>query len=167
MPDINMLDVAVAVTLLAYLIRGLMRGFTGEVAGLVGIVLAFVVARHFQSDIEPLVGKFFSDRRMTSGAAYALVFCGVLVLNTIVFALIRKFLNMTFASWIDTVAGGVTGTVKGLLLWTVLFFFALEFLSGTELVKTAKVAPFFKSMAGHLRDYLPSVFPYNLIRLPI
>jgi membrane protein required for colicin V production len=167
MLEINLLDIAVILVLLICLLRGALRGLTGEVAGLVGLLAAFVLARQFQGALEPYLGRFIADTRIAGIVAYGVVFFATMLFVHLLFALIKQFINMAFSSWLDRLLGAFAGVGKGLLVLSVAFYLAMIFVPNAALVRTAKSTPLFYSMTDYLRNFLPSVFPHNLpIRIP-
>ncbi len=156
MLQINLLDIAAVALLAGFAIRGLMRGLVQEVAGLVGVVLAFTLANQFQGRLQPTVAKFLGQSDWSGIIAYAVIFAAVLAGVALCAAALRKFMSVTFTSWLDRVLGGVVGAAKGLLIATIVFYLVLRFLPDAPIVKEAQTAPFFKSMADYLRNLLPS-----------
>ena len=167
MLEINLLDVAVIIVLLICFVRGAFRGLTGEVAGLVALFAGFIMARQFQSALEPYLEGFIADPRIAGIVAYGAVFLGTMFFVHLIFMLIKQFINMVFSSWLDRLLGAFAGVGKGLLILSFAFYLAMVFVPNTTLVQTAKSTPFFYSMTDYLRNILPSVFPQNLpIRFP-
>ncbi len=156
MLQVNLLDLAMVGLLLFFTGRGLMRGLVQEVAGLVGIILAFALASQFQARVQPTVTRFFGNSEWSAVIAYVLVFAAVLAVVALAAALLRKFMAVTFTSWIDRILGSVVGAAKGLIVTTVIFYLLLRFLPDAPVVKDAQTAALFKSMSEYLRNFLPA-----------
>ena len=162
MLEINLLDVAVVIFLLFFLGRGLMRGLTREVGGLVGIAGGLALARHFQHKVQPSMEPLFSDPNVAAVMAFVLIFVFTIVVVTFLSVALRRFMNMTMTSWIDHFLGALGGLAKGLLLASVFFFLVQGFFPDFPLVKSAQSTPFFNSMIDYLRNFLPAAFTYKL-----
>ena len=164
MLEINLLDVAVIVILLSFLARGLMRGLTREVAGLVGVVGGFALARHFQPSLEPSLRTIFADRNVAGVMAYVLIFVCSVTVVLIAAVLLRRFMSLTLTSWVDHLLGAGAGLAKGLVVLSVIFFLIQGFFPNLPLVNNAVATPFFHSMTDYLRNFLPDSFTHNLPR---
>ncbi|CAK7023150.1 MAG: hypothetical protein DELT_02496 [Desulfovibrio sp.] len=162
MLEINLLDIGVAIFLLIFLGRGLIRGLTREVTGLVGIVGGFALARNFQHKVQPSLEPIFEDPNIAAIASFVLIFIGVGIAAAILGAAFRKFMSITLTSWIDHLLGALAGLCQGLLLACLLFFLVQGFLPELEIVKTAKATPFLNSLTDYLRGFLPAAFTYKI-----
>lgn len=161
MLEINLLDVAIVVILLAFLARGLQRGLTREVSSLVGLVGGFAVARNFQGKFQPMLTQLVGNNDVAGVLSFALIVMAVLAGVTLLAAALRKFMSVTLTSWVDHMLGAAAGFAKGLLLVSVIFFVLQTFFPGLPIVKTAKATPFFNSLADYLRGFLPDGFTFN------
>lgn len=162
MLEINLLDVAVILILLAFLARGLLRGLISEVSGLIGVVAGLALARHFQPRLQPTLETVFPQGDAAGIVAYILVFLLAMFGVALCAAALRKFMSITLTSWIDHILGAVAGLAKGLLVASVLFFIVQGFFPDLDLIKNAVVTPFFNSMTDYLRGFLPEAFASNL-----
>lgn len=162
MLEINLLDVAAAIVLLAFLTRGLIRGLTREVTGLVGIVGGFALARNFQHTVQPSLEPLFDDPNFAAIAAFVLIFAFTMLLAALLGAALRRFMSVTLTSWIDHLLGAMAGLAKGLLIMSLLFFLVQGFFPNLEIVKTAQATPLFNSLIDYLRSFLPAAFTYKL-----
>ncbi len=162
MLQINLLDVAAVLLLAGFAIRGLMRGLVREVAGLVGIILAFALANQFQGKVQPSVVRFLGHSDWTGVVAYSIIFALVLAGVALFATALRKFMALTFTSWIDRLLGAVVGAAKGLLITTIVFYLLLRFVPNAPVVKGAQTAAFFTAMADYLRNFLPSTGTIHL-----
>ncbi len=166
MLEINLLDIGVAVILLAFLVRGLVRGITREVGGLIGIVGGFALARYFQPSLQPTVETLFSDRDIAGVVAFLLVFLVTMIAVSLLVLALRRFMSITLTLWIDHFLGALAGLAKGLFIFTLLFFLVQGFFPGLALVEKAQATPFFDSMGNYLREFLPDSFSLTS-KLPV
>lgn len=162
MLEINLLDVGVVIILLVFLVRGLMRGLTREVGGLLSVIGGFALARHFQGALEPTMQTLFSDRNVAGLMSFLLIFLVTVIAVTLLVIALRKFMSVTLTIWIDYLLGGIAGFAKALLVLTVLFYLARGFFPHLALIENAQATPVFNSLADYLRAFIPDVFTYRL-----
>lgn len=158
MLEINLLDIAIVLFFVALVIRGFIRGLVQEVAGLVGLILAFVLARRFQDDAYAFLSHLFGNEQWTYLLSYGVVFVLVMLGVSLVAAGLRKLMAVTFTAWLDKVLGGVVGAGKALLLATVLFYVLVKLVPDAEFVKTSQLRPLLHAMIQYLQEFLPSSF---------
>lgn len=161
MLEINLLDIATAIVLLVLLTRGLVRGLTREVTGLVGVIGGFALARHFQYKVQPVLEPLFNDQKIAAIVAFALILVAAMILAAILGAALRKFMSITLTSWIDHLLGGMAGLAKGIFIVTLAFFLLQRFFPGLAIVKNAQATPLFNSLINYLRDFLPVALTYT------
>lgn len=161
MLQINLFDVAVVLFLLFFTGRGLVRGLTREITGVVGVVGGLALARHFQHKVQPSMEPLFSDPDIAGIAAFALILIVALAMTSLLAAGLRKVMNTTMTSWVDHVLGGLGGLAKGVLLACLLFFMLQGFFPDLAVVREAKTTPLLHDMLDYLRNFLPAAFTYK------
>ena len=80
----DIFDVIIILTLVAFSIRGFLKGFVAEVAGIVSLLGGFWVAHHFHPLLSPRL-TFISEPAWRTIAAYVLLFIAVMIVVGIVF----------------------------------------------------------------------------------
>lgn len=104
------------VIILAALIHGAVAGLVNEVIGLVGLILALMLA----SVLYVPVGKLFSglggDFDISGPVAFLVVFIAAVILLLFLGKLVSKLIDMTPLGWVNHLSGAVLGAVKGLLI---------------------------------------------------
>lgn len=161
MMEINLLDIGVAVTLLIFLGRGLMRGLTREVGGLVGVICGFALARYFQASVEPTMETLFFDKNVAGIMAFLLILILTVIVVALLFFALRKFMSITLTLWVDHLLGAIAGLAKGLLILTLVFFLIRGFFPNMNIVESAQATPLFQSLAEYMRGFLPDVFTFR------
>lgn len=156
MLEVNLLDVITLFFLLAFTIRGFLRGLMAEVAGIVAILLAFVLARYFQDRAYGFVAGIFGASEWTGVLTYVLIFLVVLLGFSLLMAIFRSLLGITLARWLDSFLGGLVGFAKGMLLATAVFYILLRYVPDTQVMREAFSTPIFSSMVRSLQGLLPS-----------
>lgn len=162
MLEINLLDVGVAVILLVFLGRGLMRGLTREVGGLVGVIGGFALASHFQASLQPTMETLFTDKNVAGVMAFLLILLLTFIVAALAVFALRKFMSITLTLWIDHFLGAGAGLAKGLFILTLVFFLVQGFFPNIRLVENAQATPLFQSLADYMRGFLPDVFTFKL-----
>ena len=157
MVAVNLLDVGIVLMLAILVVRSGLRGVSQEVAGLLGLILAFYLARHFQIQAQKYVEQLFGPTEWATLGSYVLIFVAVLLASAFAGQVLRKLVSVTFSSWLDHLLGAFVGAAKGLLIATAIFYLLLRFLPDSPVVTGALTAPFFKSMSAYLREFLPAL----------
>lgn len=152
---VNYLDVAFLAILGLFLLRGLFRGLVEEVAGLVGVIGGVYLANKHNTEMAPYIHKVVADNAWVGILSYVLIFLAVLILVALVARMLRSILAVTFASWLDHVAGGLAGGAKGLLICSVLLALLMHFLPDAQFVKESRVIPYLSEITTLVRGYLP------------
>ncbi|WP_052812915.1 CvpA family protein [Desulfonatronum thioautotrophicum] len=154
--DLNTLDILILVILGFTLVRGLFRGFIGEISSIAGLIAGFFLANKYHSMLLPLMESIFPDPGIAQLLSYALVFCTGLVGVLMVAAVLRHLLRVVLLGWVDRFAGGVIGLLKGALLCILLVLLLTTFLSPqAEILTTSRMAPQINRFSAILADLLP------------
>ncbi|MCR4817604.1 MAG: CvpA family protein [Fretibacterium sp.] len=107
-------DIASALVLAFLLVRGLIRGFSGEILGLIGFFVSLFCAWNFARPAADLVLKYFPNMDVTITALACAVVIFILV--SLAFALFDKLLSIIIQaanlSMLDHLLGLVVGAVK-------------------------------------------------------
>jgi membrane protein required for colicin V production len=133
---LNWVDVIIAVVLLGFAIRGLMRGLLREVVSLVGIFLGLWIALlKFVPLGEWVQHKFPLAEPLPFHLAFLAIFLSVAGVAGIVGYLLHRVAKGLLMGWLDAIMGLGFGTVKGVMILTVLLFL-LAHLPLAESIKT-------------------------------
>ena len=108
-----------------FVVRGLLRGFLGEIISLVATVGGVLLALRFADEggrmvlellpgveVSPTVGK---------GVAMACIFITTVLVGAIAGKISKAFLSLTSLTFLDRVLGVVAGMIKSVALLVVLF----------------------------------------------
>lgn len=153
--NLNYFDVAVVSILALFSLRGFLRGFVGEIAGVAAIVGGLWTAHRFSPVLGQYLG-FIGDPTWRNIAAYVLTFLSVLILVGLLARVLQKILSFSFVSWADKLAGGLLGLVKGLIICSLLLMLAQRFLSDAAFMRESRVLPYLNSVMQQVRSYLPA-----------
>jgi membrane protein required for colicin V production len=120
---LNWVDVIIAVVLLGFAIRGLMRGFLRELLSLVGLFLGLWIALlKFVPLGEWVQHKFPLTEPLPFHIAFLAIFLSVASLAGIVGYLLHRIARGLLMGWLDAIVGLGFGSVKGVMILTVLLF---------------------------------------------
>jgi membrane protein required for colicin V production len=101
---------------------GMVRGLVKEVVSLVGLVLAFILAKDYATDI----GEWFDFLLETPLARYALgfalIFFGVLLISALIRWILAKIIQLSALTFMDHFLGAMFGFLRGLVLLLVIAF---------------------------------------------
>jgi len=154
--DLNTLDILILVILGFTLIRGLFRGFIGEISSITGLIAGFFLANRYHSMLLPLMDSILPDPGIAQLLSYALVFCTGLVGVLMIAAVLRHMLKIVLLGWVDRLAGAVIGLLKGGLICVLLVLLLTTFLSPqADILATSRMAPQVNRFSAILADLLP------------
>ena len=155
----NWLDFVLAVILLASGVAGLRRGFSRQIIGLISGVLALLLSIWFYGTAGYYLLPYASSRTLANAGGFALVFCGVLVLGSLVSFFVGRLLKVTGLSVFDHILGAGFGLLRGLLFAVAIVMGAMAFSHGQkppEAIVESRMAPYvvdaarlFAGMAPH------------------
>ena len=138
----NPFDILIIVILGYSLVRGLFRGLVKEVSSIIGVLGGFYAAYTYYKHLGSLLSRVIHDISYLNILSFLLIFCGVLILISVLGVIIKYLLNIAFLGWVDRIGGVIFGVAKGLLIVSVLFISLTAFLpKGTALIKNSKLAP--------------------------
>jgi membrane protein required for colicin V production len=109
---VNRIDVALAVVLAFFALRGFQRGFSREIFALIGLVGGVAAAGATYADAAAMLPPEVPEI-VRPAIAFAGVFLGVALAAKLVGMLVHRLLGLTLLSPLDRVAGIVFGIAKG------------------------------------------------------
>lgn len=152
----NTLDILILVILAFTLVRGLFRGFVGEISSIVGLVIGFILANRHHDQLLPLVSSILPDPVIANLLSYALIFITGMVLVLIIAAVLRHLLKITLLGWLDRLAGGTMGLLKGGLVCILVVLLLTTFLTPqADILRTSRFAPYVNQFSSLLADLMP------------
>lgn len=138
----NPLDVVVVVILVASVGYGLYRGFIMEVFSLVAVILAFFAANFGHHLLMPSIVEHVDSEGLARFISYFLMFSGVSFLVMITGLIVRRLMKAVLLGWLDRLAGGALGLVRGTVISLILLALATAFLdTDNPTLRESQVAP--------------------------
>lgn len=138
----NPFDIFIIIIISYSIIRGLFRGLVKEVSSIIGVLGGFYAAYSYYPMVAKLLSGIIKEPSYLSILSFLIIFCGILIIISILGVVIKYLLNVAFLGWIDRICGVGFGFIKGVLIVTVIFIILTTFLSkGTPLIKKSILAP--------------------------
>lgn len=139
----NTFDIIVIVVVSFCLIRGAFRGLIGEVSGIIGVVAGFYGAYTYYPMLAVYAKQWISSEAVLNLLAFFVLFCGILVVISLVSVLIRKLLKLVFLGGVDRGFGLIFGAAKGVLIMTVVFIILTTFIpKNSTFLKASYSSPY-------------------------
>ena len=151
----NAFDIVLAVLLLLFVVRGLVRGLIKELAGFIGLLLGFFTAARYYPFLAPYAAKVLDDTTSINVLSYILVFMGVLIVVKLFAIAIEKFMSVTSIGWLNHLLGGGIGAAKGTLLCIVAVTLVTYLIGDEPTLKESLLAPHFDEIAAWGKKFLP------------
>lgn len=138
----NPFDILIIVILGYSLVRGLFRGLVKEVSSIIGVFGGFYAAYTYYKILAKLLSGLISDVSYLNILSFLIIFCGVLIVVSVLGVIIKYLLNIAFLGWVDRIGGLIFGITKGILIVSVLFISLTAFLpEGSAFIKNSVLAP--------------------------
>ena len=157
----NTLDIIIIVLIAVPGLRGLYRGLLEELTALAAVILGVIFANKYYYDVAPLVEKMFNDPKIVGILAYALVFSCVVLVVTVFGKLLRKVLSVTFAGWLDHLAGCLLGAGVGLVLSCLAYMVINHFSPQADLLRNSQLVPYLEQAVQWGREMLPQLLQHG------
>jgi len=141
----NWLDVVLGLILLASVVTSFRKGLSREVISLVSVVLALMLGIWLYAFAGGYLLPYLSSRAVANFAGFAIIFCGVMLLGTLVSFIVGRFLKITGLSIFDHALGAGFGVVRGVLVSVALVMGIMAFSQGErppDAVVQSRTAPY-------------------------
>jgi membrane protein required for colicin V production len=167
----NGLDIALAVVLFFFFLRGIFRGFIKEIVGIVGLVVGFAVARVYYPQMADVLKPFLQNAAYRQTIGFLAVFIIVFFVLGLIGLLVDKLVKMTFSQVANGLLGALIVQAKGLILSSVILMASSAFIrADTPFYKDSKAWPYIKNFSEALRELTPKelqdAFHYKPSLLP-
>ena len=153
----NTLDIILTVITAFLVVWGLWKGLISTIASLGGFILGFYLANEYSHQVTPYVNKVVADPSWSSIVAYALVFIATLVGVVIIAGILKKILNLAFASWLDHLAGGLLGLLQAVIIGCLIVFLLNIFFTGEGFMRESKIVPYLENITTRIEEFIPQL----------
>lgn len=139
----NWLDIVFAIILISSVIEGLRKGLTRTAVGLAAVIVGLFLALWFYGT----VGGFFGThvpQQWANVLGFLMIFVVVILLGGLIGALLAKLLKLVHLSWLDRLAGGAFGVLRGALVCAVIVALMMAFTPKPPpgAVANSRIAPY-------------------------
>lgn len=132
MPAYNTVDLILLALLAIGLLRGTMKGLSGELAGIISLVVAAIAGWHFY---RPLGTYLANTTRMTDIQAdtvsIVVIIFGALILLWALSMLLRQIMEVTFKGLFERIGGALFGLARYAAILAALLLIISQFAGGS------------------------------------
>ncbi|UUS64100.1 MULTISPECIES: CvpA family protein [unclassified Acinetobacter] len=112
----NTIDIFILIILLIGGLNGLRQGFVKAFANFIGWILALVIAAKYATVLAPSMTSLSTDPVVQKIAAFAFIVLLIVVMTWVATWLLNSILKILKLGPLNRLAGGVFGSLKGLLV---------------------------------------------------
>lgn len=112
----NWLDVVLIAIVGVSFAAGLVKGFTRAAIGLVTLILALFCGLWFYGIPAGFFREYLSSQELANFVGFMLIFAVLMIAGSLIGWGIGKLLKAVKLSWLDRLAGGAFGVVRGVLV---------------------------------------------------
>ncbi len=153
--EINVFDLALAVILGVFTIRGFIYGFFAELSGLVGLIGGVILAKQYYRDLASVITDYLSAGSWAHILAYVVILCGTMAVAALLASLLSKLFSAVQLGWLDHLAGGLAGFLKGFILSALLVTAFTYVLGDVDFMRSSLLTPLIREYTQELRSILP------------
>jgi membrane protein required for colicin V production len=156
----NWLDAAIVIALAGFTVAAFRAGVIREVVTLAAVVLGVLVAGHYYNRLAEDVLLFIKNDKAAKVIAFLSLFASLALAGHLAAFVMKQAVSMLLLGWLDHLAGGVFGLVKGLVLVELflIFFATYPYLGLDKTIHGSSLAPLFLDSAPVLLKLLPGEF---------
>ena len=156
----NWLDAVILVILIGFTFAAFRAGLIREVVTLAAVVVGVLVAGHYYDDLADDVLLFIKNDKAAKFTAFLVLFGSVALLGQLAAFLMKQAVAMLLLGWVDRLAGGAFGLLKGLVLVELflMVFATFPYLGLDDAIDGSGIAPLFLDNGPALLKLLPGEF---------
>ncbi|MCG8607123.1 CvpA family protein [bacterium] len=159
----NYLDLIILGTIGFFLIKGLFRGFFREVLGLVGLIVALILATKYMSNVSVWIDSVIDvPPSAASLLAYLLIFFAVFIATQVLAHTLQRLFKYSMLGGLEKMAGGIVGFLKGATIISLLVLFISVIPFGRQFVPDTAGSVLFRPM----QNFAPYVFNFLMTVIP-
>ena len=156
MTSIQILDLGIGILAVLFLLRGLLRGFIHEVAGLIGIFLGLFLAGRYYPLLMPQFIGVIENSRWAASLSYIAIFVLALIVVALCAALLKRFMALTFTARLDSLLGALVGLAKGVFVCAIVLALMQRFVPDSPFLKDAILPGYIDGLVALARSLLPA-----------
>lgn len=138
----NLLDIVIIVTMIFFIVKGIIRGFIREIASLAGVILGIYLANLFQPQMTDFLKPYLPSNPFLPLISFAVIFASVLILCNLLGWILKLLFKKAFLGWLDRTLGAGLAVLKGVIITYLVIVILTFFLPAkTPLIAQSKLAP--------------------------
>jgi membrane protein required for colicin V production len=158
----NLLDFLLIVILGYCLVRGIFRGLIKELSSIVGVFGGFYAAYTYYPEVAKHLARWVTNPGYQSIISFLIIFSLVFLAVGFAGVVIKYLMNIVFLGWTDRICGAIFGTVKGLLITTVVLLVLATFLpKNAAIIKNSWVAHHMLRFSAYLVKVTPKEMKHS------
>jgi membrane protein required for colicin V production len=156
----NWLDAVILIIIIGFTAAAIRAGLIREVITLIAVVMGVLIAGHYYDDLADDVLLFIKNDKAAKAIAFVSLFASVALLGQLAAFLMKQVVSMLLLGWLDHLAGGAFGLLKGLVLVELflMFFATFPYLGLDDAIDGSGIAPLFLDNGPALLKLLPGEF---------
>ena len=153
----NWLDLVLLVIVALSVLSGFFKGFAKVGIGLAATVLGVMSGLWFYGTVGAFFRPYFQSRNAANLLGFLVILAGFLIAGAIVGWMVAKFLKWVGLSWLDRLAGGVFGAVRGVVIGVAIILAILAFSpkKPPHAIVESRYAPYFVDAARAISVMAP------------
>jgi membrane protein required for colicin V production len=152
----NGLDIALAVVVLFFVLRGIFRGFIKEISSILAMVASFFLSSRYFPALSETLRPFIQNDAYRDTLAFLCLFLGVFIILSVLGLIVDKLFKLAVSNVINGILGALTAAVKGLLLCGVVLMGITAFISQDSPFFSQSAAwPYMKGFSLGLKELVP------------
>lgn len=121
--SVNLLDIILIIILAFFGYHGYRKGLIIEVTSLAAFILGLFFAFYFSDVTAGILKQYFTiQEKYMAAIAFIVTFIAVLFIVLLVGKILEKFIDILLLGFVNKLAGGVFGILKGALFLSIIIF---------------------------------------------
>ena len=160
----NIIDIAILVVLLIFIMKDFRKGFTEVVFSLLALIAGLYLATKFYQTVSPYFRKITDSQQLSDILAFIVLFVAINFAINKIGVLFKELLEKLYLGWVNKTLGGGIGFVKGFLLaGTILMIVSYLSIPGiNKEMGKSKISPHLLSMYGKVFQFALEAIPDNI-----
>lgn len=153
----NWVDYLLILVIIGSIASGLAEGFVSMAIGFFALILGFLAASWFYGVPAEWLQPMFKSESAASLIGFGIIFVGTMAAGAVLAWIVQRVFKVVGLTWIDRLAGGAFGVVRGLIILSV-GALALTTFFPTKIpnaVSKSRYAPYVFNASDVLADVTP------------
>jgi membrane protein required for colicin V production len=152
----NGLDIALAVILFFFFLRGIFRGFIKEVVSIAGLVGGFLLGTAYYPAVADAIKPFIQSPAYRQTIGFVAIFLVASFLISLLGLILDKLIKLTISNVGNSLMGAVLALAKGVVLCAVILLAVTAFIrEDTSFFQKSAAWPYFKPITESINHYIP------------